>query len=204
MEYILLVIIWVLYSTLHSWLISISVTEFIKQKLGVRYMYYRLFYNIFSVISLVPAVVYSYSINGEDIVVWDKFSFGVRLALIFIAVILIFTASKNYDLLQTAGIRQIKTGKTHRVLSSGGEIKDSGVLGLVRHPLYSAVFILLWARDLSVVSIIISTVLSLYLIIGTMLEEKKLIVEFGNQYIEYRKNVSMFFPFKWLKRNIFN
>jgi protein-S-isoprenylcysteine O-methyltransferase Ste14 len=40
------------------------------------------------------------------------------------------------------------------------------------------------------------------LIVGTWLEEKKLIEEFGEKYLAYQKRVSMLLPYKWLKLKI--
>jgi protein-S-isoprenylcysteine O-methyltransferase Ste14 len=35
-------------------------------------------------------------------------------------------------------------------------------------------------------------------VIGTFLEEQKLVLEFGDQYKVYQRQVSMFIPLKWL------
>jgi protein-S-isoprenylcysteine O-methyltransferase Ste14 len=37
--------------------------------------------------------------------------------------------------------------------------------------------------------------LTVYIIIGTKLEEKKLVLEFGEAYIKYQKEVPMLIPF---------
>jgi hypothetical protein len=42
------------------------------------------------------------------------------------------------------------------------------------------------------------------LIVGTYLEEKKLIGELGEKYLAYQKRVSMLIPYKWLKSKIIN
>jgi protein-S-isoprenylcysteine O-methyltransferase Ste14 len=52
-------------------------------------------------------------------------------------------------------------------------------------------------KDVSV--IIVNVILSSYLIVGTYLEDKKLIWEFGEKYLIYQKRVSMLVPYKWLK-----
>jgi protein-S-isoprenylcysteine O-methyltransferase Ste14 len=83
-------------------------------------------------------------------------------------------------------------------MTESGEFDSSGVLGVVRHPWYLAVFILLWARDLSLAEMTINMILSAYLVIGTFLEEQKLVLEFGDQYKVYQRQVSMFIPLKWL------
>jgi protein-S-isoprenylcysteine O-methyltransferase Ste14 len=51
--------------------------------------------------------------------------------------------------------------------------------------------------DISV--IIVNVILTSYLIVGTHLEEKKLVMEFGEKYLIYQKRVSMLIPYKWLK-----
>ena len=43
--------------------------------------------------------------------------------------------------------------------------------------------------------IVINTVLTLYVIVGTMLEEKKLVLEFGEIYVKYKQEVPMLIPF---------
>ena len=82
-------------------------------------------------------------------------------------------------------------------MTESGELDTTGVLSIVRHPWYLAVFILLWASDQNAATIIVNLVLSAYLIVGTLLEERKLILEFGDKYRKYQENVSMFIPLKW-------
>lgn len=204
MEYIILILLWISYCVLHSILISTTATEFLKRKLKKAYKYYRLFYNIIALVTLIPVMIYTDSINGDSVIIWSGYLFIPQYFLLSVSIMLIISALFNYDLLQFIGFRQIFNNRTHRVLSTSGMIKENGVMGLVRHPLYSAVFILLWARDLSIVSILMNIVLSGYLIIGTLLEEKKLVAELGNEYKDYKNRVSMFFPFKWMKTKIFN
>jgi len=38
-------------------------------------------------------------------------------------------------------------------------------------------------------------VLTIYIIIATRLEEKKLVLEFGDTYVKYQQEVPMFIPF---------
>ena len=75
-----------------------------------------------------------------------------------------------------------------------------GILNLTRHPWYLAAIILIWIinREISVSTLIVNTVLTIYLIIGTILEEKKLIIELGDHYRNYTEKVSMLFPAKWI------
>jgi protein-S-isoprenylcysteine O-methyltransferase Ste14 len=196
MEYIILSALWIMYCIIHSALISLRATEFFKRALKERYRYYRLFYNFFSIAALVPVLLYSKSLSDTVVVRWDGYLFVLKILLNTAGIIIVLLAVKEYDILQMIGIRQVMTGMSHRVLNDDAVIKESGILGMVRHPFYSAVFLFLWAHDMTMADIVVNIVLSGYLVIGTMLEEQKLTVEFGSQYSEYKKRVSMFFPFK--------
>jgi protein-S-isoprenylcysteine O-methyltransferase Ste14 len=40
-------------------------------------------------------------------------------------------------------------------------------------------------------------VFTAYVVVGTLLEEKKLVAEFGEEYRSYQRRVSMLVPLKW-------
>jgi protein-S-isoprenylcysteine O-methyltransferase Ste14 len=61
--------------------------------------------------------------------------------------------------------------------------------------MYLALIIYLWMQTFRVVDIIVNIILTIYVIIGTILEEKKLILEFGEAYKQYQKKVPMLIPF---------
>jgi protein-S-isoprenylcysteine O-methyltransferase Ste14 len=124
----------------------------------------------------------------------------VQTVLLLIVVLLIVFGGLKYDLLQFLGIRQIKSGESPSTLSPSGDIDTTGILKLTRHPWYLAAIIFIWIinRELSVSNLILNTVLTIYLVIGTILEEKKLIYELGDRYRSYTEKVSMLFPAKWL------
>ena len=47
-------------------------------------------------------------------------------------------------------------------------------------------------------TLIVNIILTIYLVTGTVLEEKKLIIELGDNYRDYVDRVSMLFPAKWI------
>ncbi|NQU81709.1 MAG: hypothetical protein HQ543_09345 [Bacteroidetes bacterium] len=63
-----------------------------------------------------------------------------------------------------------------------------------------AVIILVWIddREMYVSTLIVNIILTIYLVIGTVLEEKKPIIELGDSYRDYMDRVSMLFPIKWI------
>ena len=54
--------------------------------------------------------------------------------------------------------------------------------------------LLIWSRDQGAYSLVSSTILTLYLVIGAHVEERRLVMHFGESYNEYRRRVPMFIP----------
>jgi protein-S-isoprenylcysteine O-methyltransferase Ste14 len=127
-----------------------------------------------------------------------------QVILLGIAVLLFFLGGRHYDALQFLGIKHIREGTSNKVITDTGELDTSGVLGITRHPWYFATILFIWARQLDASAILINVILTSYLIVGTYLEEKKLIGEFGEKYLAYQKSVSMLIPYKWLISKIIN
>jgi methanethiol S-methyltransferase len=203
-DYIYLALLWISYCIVHSGLISITVTDFLKRLLGDKYRFYRLFFNIFSLSTLILLIIYSNAVgsNTELLFTWNGFPRVIQYGLIALAAVLILAGSRHYSMGQFTGIQQILQRRSTAIMTESGEFDASGILSIVRHPWYLAVFILLWANDLNLAGIIINTILSAYLVIGTLLEERKLVLEFGEKYKLYQHQVSMFFPIKWLRSRL--
>lgn len=202
MKYLFAAVLWILWCTLHSALISITVTDFLKRALGDKYRFYRLFFNTVSLVTLIPVVYYSISIRQAPVFRWEGHLVIVKYLLLVTSISLFIAGERHYSMLQLLGIRQIKTGRATPTLSEYDTFDTSGILGAVRHPWYTAGIIVVWARDMSLSTFLVNIIISAYFVIGTILEEKKLLLEFGEKYREYQKNVSMFIPYKWLKAKI--
>jgi len=178
--------------------------DFLKRALGAQYRFYRLFFNTFSVSTLIPLLIYSHSARWRTdlLFAWEGYLRLIQYGLIALAAILAITVMRHYSLCQFLGIQQVLQQRSGNAMTENGEFDSSGVLGVVRHPWYLAVLILLWARDHSLSGLVINVILSVYLVIGTFLEERKLVLEFGDKYQAYQLQVSMFIPFKWLESKL--
>jgi protein-S-isoprenylcysteine O-methyltransferase Ste14 len=185
-------------------MISVSVTEYLKRRLGSGFRFNRLFFNLISILTLVPVVVFAHSIRTQVIFQWNGYMRIGQVVLLGIAVWLFFLGGRHYDARQFWGIKQISEGSSNMVLTQTGELDTSGILGVTRHPWYLGVILFIWGRQLDVSAILVNLILTAYLIIGTYLEEKKLVGEFGEKYLAYQKRVSMLIPYKWLKSKAIN
>ncbi|RUT79157.1 methyltransferase family protein [Ancylomarina longa] len=198
-SYFLLGIYTILWCFFHSVLISKSITEFCKINFGTFFKFYRILYNILSTFTFLFLIWYTRSIKEQLLFNWESGYEFVRALLITIALLLLFAGAKSYDMLSFSGIRQVKQNTTQLTLSKKGKILTNGILGIIRHPWYTATFLIIWSRNIYISTLITNFILSFYLLIGCYLEEKKLILEFGAEYQDYQKNVSKFTPWKWFK-----
>jgi len=76
-------------------------------------------------------------------------------------------------------------------------VKD-GVYKYIRHPMYSSLlFLCLGAllKNISVLTIILTVIIVLFLILTAKVEEKENINFFGKSYLEYMKETKMFVPY---------
>ena len=202
MKYLLLSILWILWCAVHSGMISITVTTFLKTKLGTHYRYYRFFFNITALITLLPLVLFSHALQSTPFFVWNGSLRIIQILLLTIAVVLFLVGSRHYDAFQFLGLPPNAGKKPHSVLTGSGRLNTRGILGMVRHPWYAGALVLIWARHLDISAMIVNIILTVYIFIGTFLEEKKLLQEFGDGYRAYQAQVSPFFPSKWLLSKI--
>ena len=198
----MLALLWTSWCVVHSVLVSTTLTDYFKSKLGNRFRFYRLFYNGFAIVTLIPVAIYSYAVQVEPVFVWDGYLRIFQVILFLIAIFLFFAGITHYDALQFLGIRQVKQRSMSEGMTKTGELNATGILGTIRHPWYLGAIAFIWARQLDVSAIIVNIILTAHLIIGTYLEERKLVAEFGDGYRSYQKEVPMFIPYKWLKSKI--
>ena len=201
-KYLMLSLLVIAWCVLHSAMISTSVTEYLKKHFGPRFRFYRLFFNLIAILTLIPVALFAYSIRTQAIFSWNGYLRIVQVLLLVVTVLLFLLGGRHYDVRQVLGIKQIKEGTANKAITDTGELDTSGVLGITRHPLYLATILLIWARQMDVSMIFVNVILTSYLIVGTLLEERKLIREFGEKYLTYQKSVSMLIPFKWLGSKI--
>jgi len=198
MQYVILAILWVLWCGLHSALIASPVTNHVKARFPEGHRYYRILYNVISVMTLIHVILYSMSISGPLIIRYEGSGRLIQLSLFLIAHIFFVAGAKSYDIPQFLGVRQIRGENTCNVLTDDCSLDTTGILGVVRHPWYTGGMIIIWARNLDMAGLVTNLMLTGYFIIGTYLEERKLVSQFGQEYVDYQQRVSKFVPTKWI------
>lgn len=123
---------------------------------------------------------------------------GIQILGLFLGV---YTFRK-LDYLRFLGIRQAvqyirgdEIGGDMEGVEETGLIK-TGAYGIVRHPLYLAgILIFTFEPNITRNWLTVSILADIYFIYGAFSEERRLILRFGKEYEEYRKQVPMFLPF---------
>jgi len=73
----------------------------------------------------------------------------------------------------------------------------SGAYRFVRHPLYLAVLVLLWAcPDVTADRLLLNGLWTAWMVVATLFEEADLVAEFGDAYRSYRRAVPMLIPMR--------
>lgn len=191
---ILLVLSWGL---LHSLLASIRVKDWFRRLIGPGAMrFYRLGYNLFSVLSFLPlpwlmAVLPDRALYAIPFP-WVLLSAAGRL----LALLLLAAGVLQTGLLSFIGLQQIFEGE-----QTPGRLVTGGLYRYVRHPLYMAGLIFVWLTPVMTVNLLAMIVAaSAYLVVGAYFEERKLLREYGVAYAEYRAATPMFAPLpRWRK-----
>jgi protein-S-isoprenylcysteine O-methyltransferase Ste14 len=180
---------------LHSALISPAVVGRIRALMGARFKYYRILYNIWASLSFAAVLYYLHLLKTPSVWNWAGYWLPVRWLVLLGGLYFIWAGAKAYDLWQYFGFRQLLSGETHLTLSKNGHLSREGILGKVRHPWYTGTILIIWARPMDRDALIANIILTLYTLIGTLLEERKLLTEFGDEYASYRQTVPMLIPF---------
>lgn len=204
MKYLIIVFWWTAYCALHSYLISTGFTNFLMRVLKNFYSFFRLFYIIISLVLLVILIKYTHSLGEETIVTLSPtLTMICNILTAGTLIIFLWAFFLNYNALEFFGLKQIINFGKEKKINPEEALSKKGLLGIVRHPMYFALIIFLWVNIRSDVDLIVNSLLTVYVIIGTILEEKKLILEFGDIYIKYQQEVPMLIPFvKKQDRNI--
>jgi methanethiol S-methyltransferase len=190
MNYLLLILLWLVYYTVHSVLASTSVKDFFQKKLKRSFRYYRLSYSIFATITLILLLYFQYSFASPVLIKSVLIKYAAILFLVLPGISIMFISIKKYFML-LSGVRSIFTPVP------ASELKVNGIHRFVRHPLYSGTILFVWGLFFVfpfLNNFIAAVLLTLYVLVGISFEEKKLLKEFGKKYEAYILNVPMLIP----------
>lgn len=180
----------VAFSMLHSLLALPTIKARIMRLTGMNQSAYRLGYNIVAlfVFGWVMAVdrhsAVLYEIPGAT-----RYIFYFMQAALLVA---LASCLKNTGVISFLGLDALM-GKTG---DRGPQpLATQGWYGVVRHPLYLLSIVFMFLNPVMTVRwLLLSCMATLYFLIGALIEEKRLLKEYGEAYIRYREQVPFVVP----------
>ena len=193
---LLLGVLCVVWCVLHSLLINPRVDEWLRSRLGSGYVFTRLGYVVFSSISVLALLIYARSLPSRMIFPFEGIMAVVRWLGLALAIMIFFVAARGYDHHYFFGFRQALAHRTGREPALPA-FSRRGIHEWMRHPYYSAtLLVLVFMGDVTDVGLVWRGIFFVYTIVGTWLEERKLLVFYGEEYARYRRQVPMFVPWR--------
>lgn len=119
-------------------------------------------------------------------------------ALLFVAGLLVVNGV--YPLLSQNQRRDHDTYKENFAFENTGELIDTGIFGIIRHPMYCSLMLFTWGvcfKHLSVLSVCATVATTLTLWLTAKMEEQENLAFFGEQYHNYMQRTKNFLPYLW-------
>lgn len=186
---------WISYFVIHSLLASLHTKAWVVKHWPGAMSWYRIVYNILAIILLIPPVWLNFSDQSPVLLHWHGIWRLLADLLAILAILGFVWTLRYYDTAEFLGLRQHQSRSQD--ICDQEHFCISPAHRFVRHPWYSFALIIIWTRDMNLSSLISATVITLYFIIGSRLEERKLVDYYGDIYRTYQSRVAGLFPLPW-------
>jgi methanethiol S-methyltransferase len=157
--------------------------------------YYNAFYGFTSGISLLSVLIF-WQKSPTLIASANDFIFWLLRALFCLSLAGFFWGVKTLGSFDALGVKPLMRYISNRP-NKTQQITAKGPYGWVRHPLYLFMIILIWSCPVLTLDRLLFNILwTIWVVIGTYLEDRDLHLEFGSQYHEYSSRVPMLIPYR--------
>jgi protein-S-isoprenylcysteine O-methyltransferase Ste14 len=181
-----------LYGGLHSLLASNKVKSLAQQAFGQDFMrFYRLIYNAFAILTFLP--VLAIPVIWPGLTLYQLSGFWLLLSSLgqLFAIALLIKGLMQTDVWDFLGMRQVFRGENQ----NDQGLVIHGLYRCIRHPLYAAGLLFIWLTPVMTTSLLVFIIgLSIYILIGSTFEDRRLQKEFGTAYQAYKAQVPRLIP----------
>jgi len=200
-DVLIIVLLFALFGTIHTILSSNKVKKRIAERIGIQIAYYRMFYNVLSLIIF----VFIYNVAPQpDFVVYDLHA-PYDIIMVGVQTVALFGllwSVMGVNGMEFAGISQIvryyNNSYDVKDLDAKEELRVKGAAKYSRHPIYFFSILFLGFRPaMDLFYLVMFLCITLYFYIGSYYEEKKLVEKFGDAYREYQNKVPRIVPIKF-------
>jgi len=178
----------------HSVLITHAVRDRVRDLFPRYHAFYRIFYVLFSTATLALLFVWLFTLPQKMLWNWPGWWSWVRWLGLAEAMFLFWLGTRCFNGRTFLGLTQLRDYAAGRP-SPPPVFTAAGILGIIRHPWYTGTLIFLaFCLPVTDVNLVWRLVFAGYVLIGTELEERKLLRDLGETYAAYREAVPRFFP----------
>jgi protein-S-isoprenylcysteine O-methyltransferase Ste14 len=180
------------YGLLHTLLASVKIKANTRRWFGAKTdRVYRIAYNIIAVFTLLPILLLPVLLVDKEIYRIHLPWVIVTLSIQALAIIILVVGLRQTGLSSFIGIQQLLLPED----TSPPRLITNGLYHYVRHPLYSCGLVFIWLIPIMTWNLLALLIgLSAYIIVGAYFEERKLLIEFGTAYADYRQRTPMLIP----------
>lgn len=188
-DHLIYALLWLGFAVSHSVLAGADLRRGMGRLVGRAH---RLVYNALALLALLAVLATGHWLAGSALpFMMPLVLYWVMNAAVIAGLVLGGVALRSYHLGAFIGTAQLRgTDDTAAALSV------SGLHRWMRHPLYSAVLLIVWGMARSELDVATACWVTLYLIIGSRIEEQRLIARYGDAYRRYRSTTPAFLP-RW-------
>ncbi|MDA8088980.1 MAG: isoprenylcysteine carboxylmethyltransferase family protein [Nitrospiraceae bacterium] len=190
------------FALLHSLLAADRIKDLFTRLAGRKFVkvFYRFGYVVISAIASLAA--FGLISVLPDKVLWNPSTpMKIIMGLLqFSGLLLGLATFSRIDSMGFIGFKQAMNFIKGREVSGDAEgiehhLSKDGLYGIMRHPLYTAgILIFSFIPVITANWLTVSILADLYFIYGALIEERRLIKRFGQEYRDYMKTVPRFFP----------
>jgi protein-S-isoprenylcysteine O-methyltransferase Ste14 len=180
------------YGLVHSLLASLKAKALARRWFGPSgARWFRLVYNLVASLTLLPVLALPVLLPDKVLYRIPLPWLSLTLALQAAAVLGALIGLRHTGAGEFLGLRQLQAPGE----ASPPRLVTRGLYRYVRHPLYTAGLVFIWLMPLMSCNLLALNIgLSLYIWIGALVEERKLLHEYGEAYAEYQRRTPMLIP----------
>ncbi len=186
---------WIAYGALHSVLAAQGAKRWVAAHLPRLMPAYRLLYNLFAGVALLPILWLLWRDPSPWLWRWHGAMAWVLNGLALLATGLLLAGPGLYDLSEFLGFRQLRERRS--APEDQEPFRIAPLHRYVRHPWYALSLVILWTRDMNAAMLVSALWITAYFILGSRLEERKLLIRFGDAYRDYMTRVPGLLPRPW-------
>ena len=194
-ELIFLAIAWLAYAVLHSIVASLALKHFVANRWPQLMPWYRLGFNAVALLALVPVGLAWYWAAGDELWRWVGWQAWFANGLALVTILAFIHSTKFYDTKEFLGLRQLRENETR--VEDQERLQISPYHRYVRHPWYFFGIVIIWTRNMDTAWLLSCLMITAYFMLGSRLEERKLLAYYGSAYAEYKRLVAGVFPLPW-------